>query len=115
MTFLTIGGPELLVIFAVALLGKEVYNYYKEKAFRWFKSKRKPKPVSKVRYYIGLAIMIGSALPLYLDAYAPMIMPSDQSARYYVLVAADFVFVLSFFVLGGKFWEKFKKLFIWEG
>jgi hypothetical protein len=30
-------------------------------------------------------------------------------------VIADLGFILSVFLMGGEFWEKFRRLFIWEG
>jgi hypothetical protein len=109
---LTIGGPEVMVIIGAAFLGKNVYNYYREKFFAIFK--RKPKPISKTRYYIGLTIMLFSITPLYINGYLPDIMPSKIYVKNLILLSADLLFVISFFILGGDFWEKFKKLFIWE-
>ena len=41
-------------------------------------------------------------------------MPAGNS-RIVVLAAADLAFILSIFVMGGEFWEKFRRLFVWEG
>ncbi len=114
MGLLTIGGPEIMILLAVLFLGKETLSYYKHKLYQRFFKKRKHKPVSKFRYYLGLVIFLASPTPLYLNAYGSHLLPSDEQLRHFVLMGADLVFVLSFFILGGNFWEKFKALFIWN-
>lgn len=112
---LTVGGPEIMVMLGAILLGKQTAYYYKEKFLALFKKKPgRPKRVSKGRYYFGLTLFFGSVLPLYLYGFFPAVMPVDEELRYVILVSADLVFVLSFFILGGEFWEKIKNLFIWE-
>jgi len=111
---LVAGAPEVLVLVAAALLGKETLHYFIDRAKRAVSSAVTLKPVSKPRYYVGLAIAVGSVLPLYLYGYFPETMPSGN-ARIYILVASDLSFIISVFILGGEFWEKFRGLFIWEG
>lgn len=115
ITFLTIGGPEAMILSGSVLLGKAGFRYYRSKIFTFFKIKKKPKPVSQIRYYSGITIMILSVIPLYLNAYWSQTMPKDIWTKNAVLITADLIFVISFFVLGGEFWEKYKRLFIWDG
>ena len=115
ITFLTIGGPEAMILAGSVLLGKDGFRYYRNKIFLLFKRKSKPKPVSKIRYYTGLTIMILSVIPLYLNAYFSEIMPQQEYSKNAILISADLIFVISFFILGGEFWEKYKKLFICDG
>ena len=114
ITALTVGGPELMIMFAAAFLGKETYIYIKGKVRAFFRRKKKSKSVGMTRYYIGLFIFLMSPTLLYFNAYWPEIMPQDATARYYLLVSGDLAFVLSFFIMGASFWEKFKRLFIWN-
>jgi len=58
--------------------------------------------------------MIVSVLPLYFNAYFPQILPDESKHKYFLLISADLAFVISFFILGGEFWGKFKRLFTWE-
>lgn len=111
---LTIGGPEVMIALAVIFLGKETLAYLKQKFFKLFKRTKPWKPVSKLRYYLGLVIFLGSIIPLYLNAYWTEVLPSDETTRHMVLMAGDLAFVCSFFILGGNFWDKFKSLFIWD-
>ena len=112
--FLTIGGPEVMILLAVLFLGKETLSYYKQKIYTCLFKRRKYKPVSKFRYYFGLVIFFASPTPLYLNAYGEHLLPADETFRHFILMGSDLAFVLSFFILGGNFWEKFKSLFIWN-
>jgi len=103
-----------MIILAVLLLGKKAVLHFKKKLWGFFKLKKLPKPVSKPRYYIGLFLFFFSLTPLYIAAYAPHVLPGDETARFLITTSGDFVFVLSFFILGANFWEKFKRLFVWE-
>lgn len=101
------GPPEILCVVAVVILGKENFDRLAPRAAR-------NRPVSQLRYYAGLAGCILNGLPLALYAYVPSIMPGGAT-RIYILVIADLVFVGSLFLVGGEFWEKLRRLFVWEG
>lgn len=100
--FLVAGGPEILCLAAIALLGRE--------GFPKFGSK----PASRWRYYSGLIYCLLNGLPISLYAYAPHWMPGGMT-KYFILVMTDIGFVISVFLMGGEFWEKFRRLFVWEG
>jgi hypothetical protein len=112
--FLLAGAPEILSLVAVALLGRENFERIVAAAKNYLFLAFFSTPVSKRRYYGGLAIFLLSCLPLYLVGYAPAWMPSGN-ARIYLLACADLAFIFSFFVMGGEFWAKFRRLFVWEG
>jgi hypothetical protein len=111
---LVAGGPEVLCIAAVALLGKETFQYLAHHAKLALRRAVIDRPASKARYYVGLAIVLLSWLPAYIYAYAPAAMPGG-SARIYILAAMDLAFVASVFLMGGEFWEKVRRIFIYEG
>ncbi len=71
-------------------------------------------PASKGRYYFGLTIILVSWLPAYLYAYFPGTMPAGN-ARIYLLAGMDLAFVASVLLMGGEFWEKVRRIFIYEG
>jgi hypothetical protein len=108
------GGPEVLALIAVALLGKATFHYFLHRVKKFFRRELLEKSASKGRYYAGLVINIASWLPLYLYGYLPAIMPGG-SMRIYILASADLIFVASMFVMGAEFWEKVRKIFVWEG
>ena len=111
---LVAGGPEVLCIAAVALLGKETFQYLAHRAKLAFRRAVVDKPASKTRYYVGLAIILLSWLPAYIYAYAPAVLPGGN-ARIYILAAMDLAFVASVFLMGGEFWEKVRRIFVYEG
>ncbi len=72
------------------------------------------RPASRTRYYVGLAIVLVSWLPAYFYAYLPQFMPGGN-ARIYILAGMDLAFVASVFLMGGEFWQKVRRIFIYEG
>src|SRR5215831_6296387 len=111
---LVAGGPEVMGLIAVALLGKETFQYFIYKVKSTFRDAVMVRPVSQTRYYFGLALHLGSWLPLYLYGYWPALLPVGTT-RIYILAAADFSFIVSMFIMGGEFWEKVRRIFVWEG
>jgi hypothetical protein len=108
------GGPEVLCILAVALLGKETFLYFAHRAKTALRRAVIDQPASKARYYTGLVVILVSWLPAYIYAYSPALMPQGD-ARIYLLAAMDLAFVVSVFLMGGEFWEKVRRIFVYEG
>ena len=112
--FLLAGAPEILILLAVALLGKENFDRIISSVKGCFIATFFQKPASKLRYSIGLAMFLLSILPLYLAGYATPWMPAGN-AKLLLLAGADLACLASVFVMGGEFWGKFRKIFVWEG
>ena len=108
------GGPEVVGLVGIALLGRNAFQYFTYKLKTALRRVVLPKRVSKRRYYFGLSVSLASLLPLYVYGYFPNWLPSGDT-RIYILATADMSFILSMFIMGGEFWEKFRRLFIWEG
>jgi hypothetical protein len=107
---LVAGVPEMLCLAAVALLDREGFDAL-HAGFR-----RRPAgsaAVSRLRYYGGLVYCGLNTLPIALYAYVPSAMPGG-GAKYVILAATDLGFVLALLLTGGPFWEKFRRLFVWE-
>ncbi|MDP2331950.1 MAG: transporter suffix domain-containing protein [Reyranella sp.] len=111
---LVAGAPEVLMLLAVALLGRQNFDRIVGTAKKFLFTTFFSTPVSRGRYYAGLAICLLSFIPLYVAGYVPSWMPTDNG-RIVLLAAADLAFIFSFFIMGGEFWEKFRRLFVWEG
>jgi len=111
---LVAGAPEVLMLLAVALLGRQNFDRIVSAAKKFFFTTFFSTPVSRGRYYAGLAICLLSFIPLYVAGYTSSWMPTTHG-RIAILAVADLAFILSFFVMGGEFWEKFRRLFVWEG
>jgi len=111
---LVLGLPQLLTVIAIAIVGKSGFHYLKDQLFGAAKRLGPPVHVSRLRYRIGLVMLF---LPLNVALLAPYITLLDIHERlpHWVYGAVgDTLFLTSFFVLGGEFWDKVKALFIYE-
>jgi hypothetical protein len=112
---LSIGGPEIVGIIAIAILGKECFELLMSKCFALLKGLAPKGSVSRTRYRAGLLMFVLPLLPWYVLAYAPELLPAtNHSLRLTVCLSSDFCFWSSLFVLGGDFWDKLRSLFIYE-
>ena len=98
----------------VVLLGKATFNYFAHLAKTAVRRAVVETPASRPRYYVGLAIMLVSWLPAYLYAYLPGAFPGGDT-RIYILAVMDLAFVASVFLMGAEFWEKARRIFMYEG
>jgi len=108
---LAFGIPELFMLIAVAVMGKDGYEFIKNKVLKYLKRFAPSDKVSLMRYRIGLILF---SIPLIIGIAQPYI-------AYYVsffkelplwwTISSDILFVSSFFVLGGDFWDKLSGLF----
>ena len=108
---LAFGIPELFMIVAVAIMGKQGFEFLKNKALSYLKVFAPSDMVSLTRYRIGLVmfslpIIIGIAQP-YLELYFLFF----EELPIWWTISSDILFVSSFFVLGGDFWDKLSGLF----
>ncbi|MGB2601651.1 MAG: hypothetical protein WBD00_03110 [Candidatus Omnitrophota bacterium] len=104
--------PQIGIVLAVAILGRAGYNYLKSIVFRWFKKYGPPEAVSLTRYRIGLVMFCVPVLFGWLEPYFGNIIPVLGANRLLFCVTGDVIFIVSFFVLGGEFWDKVRALFI---
>ena len=111
---LLVGGPELFGFAAIFFLGKSGFNYIKSKVMAFLKRHAAPRVVSRGRYRFGLVILIFLTIFGTFIYYAPDLIPGYTENRLIMNLIADFLFIASFFILGGDFWDKFRALFIYE-
>jgi hypothetical protein len=111
---LLVVGPEVLSPLAIAILGKDGFNYLKEKVFALLRRAAPSAKVSRTRYRAGLAIWAFLIAYGWLVSYAPHLVPGYSEHRIALNLTADFLFIVSLFVLGGDFWEKFRALFTYD-
>ncbi len=115
---LALGIPELGILVAVAILGKPGYDEIKRRIIGFLGKYGPPDEVSPVRYRIGLVMFAGPLLIALLQPYAEHAFAEARIIELLTankLIAAamgDVVFVLSFVVLGGEFWDKIRALFV---
>ena len=108
---LAFGIPEIFMIVAIAIMGKQGFEFIKEKTFKYLKQFAPAEKVSLKRYRLGLVmfsipIIIGIILP-----YSTYFLPSFKELPIWWHLITDILFVSSFFVLGGNFWDKLSGLF----
>ncbi|MCK5765410.1 MAG: hypothetical protein KAH26_05490 [Bacteroidales bacterium] len=109
---LAFGIPELFMIFAAAVMGKEGFNYVMAGLGRFLKPLAPPDEVSKTRYTIGLFMFF---VPLALGWLAPYFshhIPLLEGNEKIYNIGGDIMIFLSLFVLGGDFWDKLRSLFV---
>lgn len=109
-----VGGPEILSLIAIAILGKPGFNYLKGAFYNFIKRHGPPEAVSRTRYRIGLVMFLTPIFIGWLTPYAFSWIPEFEVSRYFIGLGGDLIFVSSFFVLGGEFWDKVRALFIYD-
>ena len=110
---LALGIPELFMVIAAAVAGKEGFSYIKNKIFGLFKKYGPPDTVSKTRYKIGLVLFSIPILAGWLIPYISNLIPSYEENRILINIVGDIVLVISLFILGGDFWDKLRSLFVY--
>lgn len=111
---LAFGIPEVFMLIAIAVMGKQGYEYIKEKAFKYLKRFAPPDTVNITRYRIGLVMFSFPLLFGWLQPYLGHFIDFFEDAPTWFYIIGDIVFVTSFFVLGGDFWDKFSGLFKYD-
>ena len=111
---MAVGIPDLMWIAAAAIVGKEGFKAIRDKFFGYFKKFGPPQEVSKTRYRIGLVMFVVPLLFGWLEPYTSTILPGYDSYRLVYNICGDVLFISSFFVLGGDFWDKIRALFNYD-
>lgn len=108
------GVPELFMVITVAILGKEGYQYLKNKVLGFLKKHGPPQRVSRRRYKIGIVMF---SIPLVLALLFPYMIHhfhALEAVETYVHIGGDVLLLISLFVLGGEFWDKIRALFTYS-
>ncbi len=113
-TFLLIGAPEIFSVISIIILGKQGFNYIKQKILFFLKKIVPSAEVSRRRYRFGLFLLLLHVIFAYLIYYAPDIIVGYTENRIAMNLVADFLFIITLFILGGEFWEKLRALFIYD-
>jgi hypothetical protein len=111
-TGLVAGLPEVGMLLAVAVLGKQGFAQLKEMIFSRFRDITAPSAVSQTRYRIGLLMFFIPILAGWLQPYLTHFFPALAGIKMLTVMLVDLVFAASFIVLGAGFWEKIRSLFV---
>jgi hypothetical protein len=114
-TGLVAGLPEVGMLLAVAVLGKQGFAQLKEMIFSRFREITEPSAVSPTRYRIGLLMFFLPLLTGWLQPYLAHFFPLFAEMSLISSLLMDIVFASSFIVLGAGFWEKIRNLFVHDG
>ena len=109
---LAVGVPEVMMIVATAVMGKEGFDELKRRVGRFFRRYGPPDVVGPTRYRIGLVMF---AAPLLLGLLGPYLhhhLPRFDSHPMWWHLGGDLMLFASLFVLGGDFWDKLRSLFV---
>lgn len=125
-------GVELVWFASIPLLGKQGFLDLKKRAFSFLKLTEGP--ITRSRHRFGVTLLVVSLVVEVLmsaamtfgyamakapeQAVAPVLGLAfqDQALLYvFVEIATTAGLVVSVFILGADFWERFKRLFEWPG
>jgi hypothetical protein len=109
---LIFGIPELFMIIAVAIMGKEGFNHLKSRFYSLLKKHGPPEQVSPLRYKIGLVFFIIPLVLAWLLPYIEHYLSAMENYKIYLNIGGDVMLFISLLILGGEFWEKIRALFI---
>ncbi|HPQ81234.1 MAG TPA: hypothetical protein PLZ86_05865 [bacterium] len=112
--FMLIGLPEVATLIAVAILGKPGFNWLKVRIFALIKRAAPSAKVGRTRYYAGIAIFVALLVLTTVEPYVADFVPGLETHRRFYTGAADIVFVVTLFILGGDFWDKLRSLFSYD-
>jgi hypothetical protein len=110
---LAFGIPEVFMLIAVAIMGKDGFHYLKRYTRLLFKMYGPPDQVSKTRYRIGLILF---CIPLIFGFIAPYFLIKVNfyfDNVFLITLFCDIFLVFSLFILGGDFWDKLRSLFVY--
>jgi hypothetical protein len=111
---LILGLPQLFTVIAIAFAGKSGFHYLVERVFGAARRLGPPAHVTRLRYRIGLVMMFGPLAVSLLEPYLSLLAVRINLPHWMFGLVGDTLFLTSFFVLGGEFWDKVKALFIYE-
>ncbi len=103
--------PEVFDVSAIAVLGKPGWEWLKAKLFGLLRRAAPADRVGPTRYRIGLVMFVLPLLLGWLGPYLADRVPELAQSRW-LHTGGDILFLSSFFVLGGDFWDKLRALFV---
>ncbi len=111
-TGLVAGLPEVGMLLAVAILGKQGFAQLKEMFFSRFRKITEPAAVSLTRYRVGLFMFFTPLLLGWLQPYVAHFYSPAGGSSMLPVILFDLMFASSFIVLGAEFWQKIQSLFV---
>jgi hypothetical protein len=104
-------GNKVLLLAVVAVMGKPGFVQIKRHVFGYVAMLAPAPEVGRLRHAVGLAMFGLPLLTTFLEPYDGYIWPALLTHGWQVELLSDLIFIASFFVLGGNFWDKIRALF----
>jgi len=108
---LALGIPEIFMLIAAGILGKQGFAYLKSKLWQWIAP---PETVSLLRYRVGLLMFFVPVLFIWLHPYLEQASPELADKRVNLGLLSVSLMTASLLVLGGEFWDKLRGLFLYK-
>lgn len=108
---LAFGIPELFMVVAAGIMGKEGFNYIKRWIRILFRRYGPSDSVSRIRYRFGLVLFVIPILCAIVLPYIINVFPLILDYFIWIAITTDILLLISLFVLGGNFWDKLRGLF----
>ena len=102
---------KVFLIAAVALLGREGFNYLKGLVFGTIRRHVLPAEVGPTRHAVGLVLFVVPLILAWIAPYVGEIAPGLGRDTVRDGVIGDVLLIVSLAILGGGFWEKLRALF----
>ena len=110
---LAFGIPEVFMLIAIGILGKDGYSFLKVK-FGRFITQIAPDEISNTRHKIGVVLFVTPLLIGFVQPYLGYYFTFFKDVPLWFYISGDLAFVISIFILGGKFWDKLHSLFLYN-
>lgn len=107
--FFAVGLPEVGMFAAVAIMGKPRFEIVKRRLLAPLARLLPADRVSPTRYHVGLMMFSVPLLYAWLEPYFELVVGIETGWGWNA--SLDLLFIASFFVLGGEFWDKTRALF----
>jgi len=103
---------KVLLLAVVAVMGKPGFVQLKRHVFGYVAMLAPAPEVGRLRHALGLVMFGLPLLTTFLEPYDDHIWPALLTHGWQVELLSDLIFIASFFVLGGNFWDKVRAPFV---
>jgi hypothetical protein len=102
---------KVLLITAVAIMGKPGFNYLKQLLFGLLRKFGPPPQVSRRRYRLGLILFMVPMLMSWIAPYVTGLLRPGSVFGFLQERSLEVLLLIGLFLLGGEFWDKLRALF----
>jgi hypothetical protein len=103
---------KVLLLVVVAVVGKPGFDQLKRHVFGYVAMLAPAPNVGPLRHALGLVMFSLPLFTTFLEPYDDYIWPAMLTHSWQIELLSDLIFIASFFVLGGNFWDKIRALFV---